>query len=380
MNKVLVIGAGLAGAVVSRELANIGYKVLLIEKRNHIGGNMYDYVDSNGILVHKYGPHIFHTNDKSLFDYISHYSEWIPYNLKCMAKINGVFTPTPFNFNTIDAFYAPKKATELKQHLKEYFDNDTATVLEAMNCSDPIIKEYAKFLFDNDYSLYTAKQWGINPCEIDPSVLKRVPLRFSYEDAYFDDKYQFMPKNGYTRFFEILLDHINIVIETGKDALNYLAINGSSIEFDNQIITYPIVFTGPLDSLFKYKYGNLPYRSLWFKWNHSKCDSFQPAAVVAYPQEAEYTRITEYKKLPFQQVQGTTYAEEYSIPFKEGQDVEPYYPVLTDKSISLYEKYRKEAERIPNLYICGRLGDFKYYNMDQALNTALAIVSKIINK
>lgn len=381
MKQALVVGCGLSGAVIARELAENGYKVKILEKRNHIGGNMYDYVDDYGVLVHKYGPHTFHTKKKELYDYMCKYSEWDEYHLTCGAEINGICTPTPFNYKTIDDFYTSKEAETLKKEIEQTFPGQsTATVVETLNCGNSIVEGYAQFLFDKDYSLYSAKQWGCEPSEIDPSILKRVPLRFNYDEGYFDDEYQVMPKKSFTAFFDNILKHNNIEIQLEVDALAHLKIIDNKIFVDGVEVDYPIVYSGPLDELFDCKYSKLPYRSLRFEWKHEDIDGFQKYPVVAYPQAKDFVRIIEYKKLPVQNVSGTTYEVEYSLPYKQGADNEPYYPLLNDKSQTNYKKYEKLASRISNLYVCGRLGDFQYYNMDQALEVALKKANIIIDK
>lgn len=375
----IVVGCGLSGAVVARYIAETLKKsVLVLERRNHIAGNMYDYIDKAGILVHKYGPHTFHTVKRELFDFMCQYEEWEEYHLNCMAQIDGKFTPTPFNFKTIDDFFPKDKAEKVKLEIKKEYPNESkATVVELLNHHNDLIREFAQFLFDKDYSLYTAKQWGISPSEIDPSVLKRVPIKFNYEVGYFDDKYQVMPKHSYVHFFNNLLDHPNITVELEVEAKDRLKIDieRKEIYYMGKLYKKPIVFTGAIDELFDHKFGKLPYRSLRFEWKTDNIDSFQPAPVVAYPQAEGYTRITEYKKLPIQDIGGvTTYAIEYSLTHNTDNDeMEPYYPVPTDKTEELYNLYKQEAKKISNLYLCGRLADYKYYNMDQALERALII-------
>lgn len=374
----LVIGCGLSGAVVARHLAEQGKQVTIWERRDHIGGNMYDYVDEHGFLVQKYGPHTFHTKKKELYDYMCRFGRWQDYKLTCGAAWGGKYTPTPFNFTTIDTFYPAEKAELLKEKLKKAFSGrDTATVVEVLAHPDEDIRGYAEFLFQNDYAPYTAKQWGVSPSEIDPSVLKRVPLRFSYEEGYFDDPYQVMPEQSFTHFFQNLLDHPNIHIELGVEALDHIQIRNDRIFLDGVPLEIPVVYTGALDELFGGIYGRLPYRSLRFEWKYEEKDSLQDAPVVAYPQEAGYTRITEYKKLPVQTGTGTSYALEYPLTYQEGTQQEPYYPVLTEQSQQQYEQYRRAAEAVPNLICCGRLADFKYYNMDQALEQALNVCENI---
>jgi len=369
----LVIGCGLSGAVIARHLAEKGEKVSIWERRDHIGGNMFDYVDEHGFLVQKYGPHTFHTKNKDLYDYMCRFEKWNPYKLTCGAVWDGKYTPTPFNFTTIDTFYPKDKAELLKKKLKEAFSGrSTATVVEVLAHSDKDIREYAEFLFENDYAPYTAKQWGVSPKEIDPSVLKRVPLRFSYDIGYFDDAYEVMPNDSFTSFFQNLLNHENISLELGVEALDHLEIKNDRLYVDgNEDVT--VVYTGALDELFGGVFGNLPYRSVKFEWKYEDKESLQDAPVVAYPKEPGFTRITEYKKLPVQNKKGTSYAVETSLPYKEGEKMEPYYPVLTEESQKQYASYKALADKITNLIYCGRLGDFKYYNMDQALARALEI-------
>lgn len=374
----LVIGCGLTGGVIARHLAEKGKKVTILERRSHIGGNMYDYTDEHDILVQKYGPHTFHTKKKELYDYMLKFEEWEDYKLTCGAFIDGKCTPTPFNFQTIDDYYSPEKASELKEHIKAAFpDRETATVIEVMEHPDPIVSGYAKFLFEKDYSLYTAKQWGVSPSEIDPSVLKRVPLRFSYNVGYFDDAYQVMPKNSFTKFFENLLNHEGITVRLGENALDHIEIKNDALLIDGENLDIPVIYSGALDELFGCIYGKLPYRSLRFEWKYEDKDSVQDMPVVAYPQAEGFTRITEYKKIPVQNKKGSSYAVEYSLPYKGEAEVEPYYPVLTEDSQKQYEQYKALADRVPNLICCGRLGDFKYYNMDQALERALEIAKSL---
>lgn len=377
-NKVYIVGCGLTGSVIARELAEKGKEVVIFERRNHIGGNMYDYEDSYGFLVQKYGPHTFHTNNECLFNYMKRFESWKDYKLTCGAVWDGKYTPSPFNFKTIDTFFPYEIAKKLKDKIKKlYPDTEFLSVLDALKCEDHDIRAYAEYLFKKDYAPYTAKQWGLNPEEIDPSVLKRVPLRFSYKEGYFDDIFQAMPEHSFTTFFNNLLNHKNIKIFLNMDALNLLSINNNIIYWDGEKINFPVIYTGALDELFNCKHGRLPYRSLKFEWKYSEKDSVQDAPVVAYPQEKGFTRITEYKKIPLQNGKGSSYAIEYSIPYEEGKAVEPYYPVLTEKSKKMYNMYRKEADSIVNLFCAGRLADFKYYNMDQALENALNWVDKI---
>lgn len=372
----LVVGCGLSGAVVARHLAEQGNKVIIWERRNHIAGNMYDYLDKYGILVHKYGPHTFHTKDKKLYDYMNRWGEWEPYDLKCMAYFQGKFTPTPFNFQTIDDFYEQEHAESLKKRLQAYFcDREEASVIEILACPDALIRNYGEFLFAHDYSLYTAKQWGIPVNEVDVSILQRVPLRFSYEVGYFKNEYQMMPKISFTKIFESMLAHENITVKLGIEALEHLSVDTERkiLLLDGMACPYNVVYTGALDELFKADMGCLPYRSLRFEWHHEDVESKQPAAIVAYPEAEGYTRIVEFTKLPEQKGKGTTYEIEYPLSYIPGNKQEPYYPLLTEDSKKLADMYKARADEIAGLHYCGRLADFKYYNMDQALARALEI-------
>lgn len=373
----LIVGCGLSGAVIARNLAEQGKRVVIWERRDHIGGNMYDYVDEHGFLVQKYGPHAFHTKKEELYNYICRFEQWQEYKLICGAVWNGKYTPTPFNFTTIDTFYLPKQAEQLKAKLCHAFTGrETATILEVVEHLDKDIRRYAEFLFQNDYAPYTAKQWGISTEEIDPSVLKRVPIRFSYKEGYYDDEYQVMPVHSFTYFFKNLLNHPNIQVELGIEALERLQIIHNKLYLNGVELTTPVVYTGALDELFGCIYGKLPYRSLRFEWKYSEQDSIQPAPVVAYPQENGYTRITEYKKLPNQKGIGSSYALEYPLPYQKDEQMEPYYPVLTAESQRQYEQYRDLASKVIGLFFCGRLADFKYYYMDQAIERALGLLKE----
>ncbi len=380
MEKFLIVGCGLTGSVIGRELAEADNHITIWDRRNHIGGNMYDYKNEHGIVVHKYGPHCFHTNKLEIYNYICKYSKWREFHINCKAVINGKDTPSPFNFQTIDDFYSKEDANSLKLALRTAYPNrEFVTVVEALESSNEIIRNYARFLFEKDYSLYTAKQWGLSPSEIDPSVLKRVPLRLSYRDGYFDDKYQVMPLTTYEDFFKNILNHPNISVKLGVNALDRIKIDeiAHKITVDGSY-DYIVIFTGPLDELFNFRYGKLPYRSLRFEWKYEEKDSFQNAPLVAYPEEEGYTRIVEYKKMPIQNVKGTSYAIEYPLPYISGEDTEPYYPILTESSDLLYKKYSQLAKKFDNLITCGRLADFKYYNMDQCLETALCKVRQLM--
>lgn len=375
--KIGIVGCGITGCVLARKYAEKGKQVIIFDRRNHIGGNLYDYVDEYGINVHQYGPHIFHTNSEKIWNFVNKYGKWQSFSLVCGAVIDGTCVPTAFDFTTIDTFFDKEKAETIKAKiLSKYKGLKTVTVLELLESDDTDIREYAEFLYEKDYKPYTAKQWGISPDKIDKSIFKRVPIRIGYKKAYFDDKYQAMPQEGYAQFIKKLLDHENISIQLNTDITSILQIKNNQILFNGYPDISMVLYTGALDELFKYKFGHLPYRSLKFEWKHEDKNSFQEMPVVAYPQANKYTRITEYKKLPNQNTTGTTYAIEYPIPVSDNSTTEPYYPVLTDDSKKIFSQYKKLAASIKNLICCGRLADFKYYNIDQAIENALNIVEK----
>jgi len=378
----VIAGAGLSGSSFARCMAERGEHVLLIERRDEIGGNLFDEIDESGILVQKYGPHIFHTSDQEVYSFITKYSNWTPFQLRCEVNLLEKSTPSPFNFKTIDQFYSKERAAELKEHLRAaYPDRLTVTIVELIDHHDPIIKEYAEFLLKNDYRLYTAKQWGMKPEEVDVSVMKRVPVRLDYQEMYFTDKYECMPEGGFASFVKRLLNHPNIVVIHG-DARNFVKLDKTQkkVVFKDVEVTEGcrFVYTGPIDELFEYTMGALPYRSLRFDYQRVYMDSYQNAPVVAYPQVEGFTRITEYKKLPKQDVTGVTViAKEYPQKYESGGGMDPYYPIPSDSSIDKYNKYKEQAEEYSNLLLVGRLADYKYYNMDQAIKRVLDLTKNI---
>jgi UDP-galactopyranose mutase len=369
---VIAVGAGLTSSVISRNLADRGKRVLIIEKRNHIGGNLFDYVNKDGILVQKYGPHAFHTNDEEVNEYIHRFTKTKPYVTRCAVFMHEKFTPSPFNFKTIDTYFNKDKGDAIKKALlNEYKGQKEATIVDLLKSNNPLIKNYADFLFKSDYSLYTAKQWGIKPSDIDPSVLKRVPVLFNYDDQYFYDKYQYMPINGFTAFISNVLDSPNIDVVLNRDFFEDFSIRDNLVYHNQKIVNQKVIFSGTIDSFFNYKFGHLPYRSLRFDFKTLNQQSFQDAPITAYPEADGYTRVTEYTKMPSQHSSKTTIAFEYPLQFNGNN--EPYYPILTKNSQKEYQLYRNEASGLNNVLICGRLGEFKYYNMDQAIKRALSL-------
>ncbi len=379
---VVVVGSGFSGSVLAYQMAAVLRKrVLIVEKRAQIGGNMYDCLDDNGIRIQKYGPHVFHTNSTDVFRFLSQFCTWTEYHLKCEAVIDGQPTPTPFNFKTIDQFLAPGKADALKRALLARYPCASATILEMLQCEDGEIRAYAEFLFEKDYRPYTAKQWGLRPEEIDPTILRRVPVIFSDRDTYFTDRHQGLPDGGFTALFSRMLDHPLIAVQRNTDALDHISFSQNAAQYDGQSL--PIVYTGAVDELFRYRYGHLPYRSLWFDYQSYGQKSYQNVAIVAHPLDMDCTRITEYTKLPHQSVgERTIIAKEYSLAYDRWAEKgnEPYYPVLTQESQNTYRRYREYANSYGNLFLCGRLADFKYYNMDAAVQNALCLFEHRLRK
>lgn len=372
-----IAGSGIVGAVLAAELAKKGHTVQVLERRAHAGGNVYDYDDEYGIHVHHYGPHIFHTNDDEVYRYVSDNCELRDFNLVCGSVMDGKCVPTSFDFSSVDTFF-PEEAEEIKAHIKaEFGDRASATVLEMLQSQDSYVRRFADFLYEKDYKPYTAKQWGIDPEKVDRRIFKRVPILFSYGSKYFSDKYQAMPVKGYMEFIENLLKTPGIELRLNEEALDRLSIRDNQVMDGDKPLDGVLIFTGALDELFGCKHGKLPYRSLRFVWKHEDIDSFQDMPVVAYPQAEGFTRITEYKKLPVQEVRGTTYAVEYPLPYKQGEAMEPYYPVLTEESQELFRKYYDEAKQVRGLAFAGRLAEFKYYNMDQAIRRALDLAREL---
>jgi len=372
----LIAGSGFAGSVIAYLAAKAGKRVLLYERRDHIAGNMYDEYDS-GVLIQRYGPHTLHTNRKAVMDLLAEIGEWEPYTLRARVIIQGKATPSPFNFKTIDDYWSPKEAERLKQHLKTAFpDDEKVPVLQLAQCEDPLVRDYATFLIREDYRPYTAKQWGIPPEELDSSVWNRVPVRISYKDGYFDDIWECLPKGGYTNFFKNMLSSPLIEVHLGEDVLRHLEVRPETVLWNGEPLSVPLVYTGALDELFGCRFGQLQYRSLRFEYEALETESYQETAGVAHPKAEGFTRITEYTKLPVQTGLGrTVIAREYPVPY--GPDAEPYYPILTEETQRLADRYRALASQVPQLHFCGRLAEFRYYNMDEVVWNAMQLARNL---
>jgi len=366
----LIVGAGLTGSVLAERIASqLNKKVLIVEKRNHIAGNCYDFLNEKNILVHKYGPHAFHTTMKHVWDYLSQFTEWYNYEHKVLAYINGKKVPVPFNLNSIDQIFEPNEAEKFKSELINNFGMEKKIpILKLREINNSNLKELADFIYKNVFYGYTLKQWGLSPEELNFSVTSRVPVFVSRDNRYFQDNYQGIPARGYTKLFENLLSHKNITIQLNTD---YKKIIGE-IEYDFMI------YTGPIDYFFDYKYGKLPYRSLRFEFKTLKQEYFQPVAQVNYPNNHQYTRITEFKHFLNFKNQYTTISYEFPQEYIDGIN-EPYYPIPCSENNKLYEKYLQETFKLHDkVLFVGRLAEYKYYNMDQIVGVALKVFKEKI--
>lgn len=357
----LIVGAGFAGSVLAERLANkAGKKVLIIDKRNHIGGNAYDHYDKDGILVHKYGPHIFHTNSKEVFDYLGQFTPWRPYEHRVLASVDGQLVPIPINLNTINKLYGLNLCSD---QVEEFFISRAEKKDRVVTSEDVVVSKVGRELYEKFFRGYTRKQWNLDPSELDASVTARVPTRTNKDDRYFTDTYQAMPLHGYTHMFEKMLTHPNIKIMLNTDYKEIM-----------DVIPYKeMIFTGPIDSYFNYCYGKLPYRSLDFKFETHEQEFVQQTGTINYPNEQAYTRITEFKYLTGQRHAKTSVV--YEFPKDEG---DPYYPIPRPENAAIYKKYQLLAATLTNVTFVGRLGTYKYYNMDQVVAQSLTVFKKLM--
>ena len=376
----IIIGSGFAGAVVANKMAETGKKVLVIEKRNHIGGNCYDTLDEHGILIHKYGPHIFHTNNDQVYEYLSNFTKWYDYSHEVVANLNGMYVPVPFNLNTLKKVYGAKKAGELEEKLiREYGFGQRVPILKLRENTDPDIRGIADFVYENIFLKYTMKQWGQTPEQVDPAVTGRVPVLISNDNRYFQDKHQGMPLDGYTPMFEKMLANENITLRLNEDAKALIEFKEDGIYFEKNKFTGQMIYTGAIDELFDCKYGRLPYRTLKFDFTYLPQDEYQPRAVVNYTISEDFTRITEFKKLTGQYVLGTTIMKEYPQAYTGAEGEIPYYAIMNDENKQVYEKYTQLVEKYCNFHLLGRLAEYKYYNIDGIVEKALNLVKELVN-
>ncbi|GAC1535694.1 MAG: UDP-galactopyranose mutase [Herpetosiphon sp.] len=356
----LIVGAGFAGSVLAERLARVdNKKVLIVDKRNHIAGNMYDHYDAAGVLVHKYGPHIFHTNSREVFDYLSHFTQWRQYQHRVLAVVDGQFLPIPINLDTVNRMYGLQLTSF---QLEEFFASVAETRAPITTSEDVVISKVGRELYEKFFRGYTRKQWGLDPSELDASVTARVPTRTNRDDRYFTDTYQSMPLHGYTRMFENMLDHPNIKV----------LLNCDYRDIKSYIPYREMIYSGPVDTFFNHCYGELPYRSIDFRFETHDTEVFQPTGTVNYPNDYAYTRITEFKYLTGQKHDKTSLVYEY--PTAEG---DPYYPVPRPENNEIYQKYRALAEVTEGVHFVGRLATYKYYNMDQVVAQALKVFSRL---
>lgn len=356
----LIVGAGFAGSVLAERIANERQeRVLLIDRRRHIGGNAYDRYNDAGLLVHQYGPHIFHTNSERIFTYLSRFTEWRPYEHRVLAYVDGQLLPIPINLDTVNRLYGLSLDSD---GLEEFFQSRAEKVETVRSSEDVIVSRVGRELYVKFFRDYTRKQWGMDPSELDKSVTARVPVRTNRDDRYFTDRLQFMPKRGYTAMFERMLNspRISVLLQT---------------EYQDVVGFVPhrrVIFTGPIDQYFHYRYGRLLYRSLRFEHVTLDKELHQPVAVVNYPQTERYTRVTEYKHLTGQVGPRTSLTYEYPC-----DDGDPYYPVPRPENAALFKRYEKLAESTPDVWFVGRLATYRYYNMDQVVGQALATFERI---
>lgn len=356
----VIVGAGFSGAVVAAQMArNFGKRVMLLDRRNHIGGNAYDHHDKHGVLVHKYGPHIFHTNSKDVFDYLSLFTEWRNYEHRVLASVDGKLVPIPINLDTVNILHGLQLTVD---DIEAYLEKIAEKPPAIRTSEDVVLSRVGRDLYEKMFRGYTRKQWGLDPSQLDASVTARIPVRTDRDDRYFTDTYQAMPRHGFTRMFENMLDHPNITIVLKTDYRDVL-----------KTVRYrELVYTGPVDEFFGYCFGKLPYRSIQFRHETMDVDRLQPVAVINYPNEHDYTRVTEFKHLTGQVHAKTSVVYEYPC---DGGD--PYYPVPRAENAAIYKKYEALAAQTPAVHFVGRLATYKYYNMDQVVGQALTLCAKL---
>ncbi|NLJ89901.1 MAG: UDP-galactopyranose mutase [Clostridiales bacterium] len=360
--KYVVVGAGLAGLTIAERIANVlGEKVLVIEKRNHIGGNVYDSYNEDGILIHNYGPHIFHTNDKEVYEYLSKFTQWNVFWHRVLSYVDGNLVPMPISVETINKLYNLNLSTD---EVEDFLAKRAVEVPEVTTSKDVAISKVGIDIYEKMFKNYTIKQWGVDPAELDTSVISRIPVRLNRDTRYFADKYQGMPTNGYTKLCENMIANKNIKVMLNTDYKEVI----DDIEYEK------LIYTGPTDYFYDYKYGKLAYRSINFKFETYTKESYQEAPVVNYPNDYDFTRITEFKKLTGQEHHKTTILKEF--PCAEG---EPYYPFPTKEHKERFAKYERDMKKEKNVVFIGRLAQYRYYNMDAVVRSVLDAFSEELN-
>ena len=377
MFDVVIIGAGMAGAVLAERFAKSGKKILVIERRQHVAGNCYDEIDANGILIHKYGPHLFHTDDAQVWEYLSHFTEWHLYFHRVKAVIDGKPVPLPFNFNTLHEVFPKNLADKLEAALLKNFEyGKKIPILELKKSADADLQFLADFIYEKIFLHYTEKQWGLPPDKISGAVTARVPVLIGRDDRYFSDRFQAMPYYGYTKLVENMLDHKNIKLLLNADFHDVMELRGEKIYLFRKKFKGRLIYTGQLDELFNKKFGELPYRSLDMKFETVDAKNFQSAPVVNYPNNCDFTRITEFKQIHPTKSERTTILREIPQAYVAGRN-EPYYPIFTDEAQAIYQKYSAELAQFKNITAVGRLAEYRYYDIDDIIKRALEVFNML---
>ena len=377
----LVIGAGFAGAVAARELAQRGNRrVLVLERRDHIAGNAYDCLDQAGVLIHQYGPHIFHTGSRRVYEWLCQFTQWRDYQHRVVANVHGTLMPVPFNLTSLELAFGAEQAARLEKKLVDtYGAEKKVTILELRRNDDPEIAQLADYVYENVFLHYTMKQWDQSPEEIDPNTTARVPVFLSRDDRYFQDPWQGMPLEGYTPMFQAMLDHPNITVELGVDARDRLTLEEGRVLLDGAPFAGTVIYTGAVDELFGCRFGRLPYRTLDFQFETHPVDFYQSHGTVNYTVSEPWTRITEFKYLTGQDLPGrTTIAKEISRAYTGAPGETPYYAIICPENNALYERYRALAGAYPDFHLLGRLAEYKYYNMDAIVARALDLCDRLL--
>jgi UDP-galactopyranose mutase len=378
----IIVGSGFAGSVLAERLASQkNKKILIIEKRNTVAGNCYDCFDEHGVLIHKYGPHLFHTDNAAVFNYLGQFTSWMNYQHQVLALVDGQKIPIPFNLNSLNQVFAHSLASSLEKKLIDKYGYDVKVpILDLIKEEDEELKYLADYIYKKVFANYTAKQWGCSPQEISPEVTARVPVFISRDNRYFQDKYQAIPKQGYTQLFTKLLEHDNIKIMLNTDCKDVLSFDWDSgdISIFDQRFSGDFIYTGMIDELFEWRFGELPYRSLQFDFEHLGQDFYQQATTENYPDNYDFTRITEFKRMSGQAIRGTTIVREYPQDY-DRMDAEkniPYYPILNDDNKRRYDQYFELSQKYKNLTLVGRLAEYRYYDMDDIVARALEVYQK----
>ncbi|MDY6267402.1 MAG: UDP-galactopyranose mutase [Selenomonadaceae bacterium] len=373
----LIIGAGFSGAVLAERLAAAGKKVLVVERRRTIGGNCYDRRDENGILVHAYGPHLFHTDDEGVWQYLSRFTRWDPYQHHVRAVINGKAVPLPFSLDTLHEVFPASLADRMEEKLLAHFDYDTKVpILELKKVDDKDLGQLADFIYENIFLHYTEKQWDKKPEEIDGAVTARVPVYIGRDQRYFQDRFQGVPSAGYTKLFEQMLRQKNIKLMLNTSADEVLALKDGHIEVFGQPFEGDVIYTGMVDELFGFGHGELPYRSVRMDFQTMPGTYHQAAATVNYPNNYDFTRITEFRQIHPCESATTTILREYPQPYVRGENT-AYYPIFTDEAKAAYAQYAEAAKAYPRLHLVGRLAEYRYYDMDDAVRRALDLAQEL---